>query len=235
MLDRIPVPGTSQQIAVLYEDNHLLIVEKPVNLLTQGDRTGDADLLTLCKKWLKEKYNKPGNVFLGLVHRLDRPVGGLLALAKTSRAAARLSEQVRDRTFRKFYLAVVHGETPPNGVLVHWLAKDPAANLVKTAGPHEKLAKKAELTYVRQAVNPERDLSLVQIQLITGRAHQIRVQFSAEGHPLYGDAKYGRSDSRAQTPALFATKIAFRHPVRDTIVRFDSEPPAAEPWSWFRR
>src|SRR5690625_2236915 len=212
MTELIHAHGISGGIPVLFEDNHLLIVQKPANLLTQADHTGDEDLLTLCRNWLGHKYNKPGNVFLGLVHRLDRPVGGVIALAKTSRAASRLSEQIRNRTFRKQYLAVVHGKIPPNGVLVHYLLKDRSANRVTVSRQNHKAALKAELSYIARGRDRQKNLSLAEIHLITGRPHQIRVQFSAEGYPLFGDTKYGRMNTEAQKPALFATKIIFRHP-----------------------
>jgi 23S rRNA pseudouridine1911/1915/1917 synthase len=227
--------GTSPDIPILFEDNHLLVVCKPVNLLSQEDHTGDPDLLNLCKAYLKKQHQKPGNVFLGLLHRLDRPVGGVMVLAKTSKAASRLSEQIRQRSFQKRYLLVVKGETPPNAFLVHHLLKDPVSNRVKVVSQRHKKAKKAELSYLRLDYNSTHNLSLVQANLITGRPHQIRVQFSAEGFPLLGDKKYGEPDGPADSPALFASGISFRHPTLGSTVSYSASPPDTEPWTLFEQ
>lgn len=223
-------------IPMLYEDNHLLIVNKPVNLLSQADHTGDPDLLSLCKEYLKVKYKKPGNVFLGLVHRLDRPVGGVMVLAKTSKAASRLSEQIRNRKFEKRYLLVVHGETPPNGVFVHHLLKDSDSNRVTVAAADNKKSKRAELVYQQLEYLKKHNISLVKVNLITGRAHQVRVQFSSEGFPLFGDRKYGKEDGHDTTsePALFAFEIIFSHPTLKKKVNFKAPPPSSPPWSFFK-
>ncbi len=225
--------GTNPDIPILFEDNHLLVVCKPVHVLSQQDHTGDPDLLTLCKAYLKKQHQKPGNVFLGLLHRLDRPVGGVMVLAKTSKAASRLSEQIRQRSFQKRYLLVVKGQVPPNAVLVHHLLKDPDSNHVKVVSQRNKKAKKAELSYLRLDYHPTRDLSLVKANLITGRPHQIRVQFSVEGHPLLGDKKYGDPDDTTDSPALFASGISFRHPTHGDTVRYTASPPDTEPWKMF--
>jgi 23S rRNA pseudouridine1911/1915/1917 synthase len=221
-------------IKILYEDNHVLVVEKPPNLLTQGDRTGDADLLSVLKEDLKIRYNKPGNVYLGLVHRLDRPVGGAMVFARTSKAASRLSEQIRLRTFGKTYLAVIHG-TPPKSedTLVHYLEKEEATNTVHvTTKPEE--GKKAVLEYALQ--DTREGLSLVQVRLHTGRPHQIRVQFSAIGHPLYGDQKYGASRNKpGMQLALWAAEVGFDHPTLGSRLSFHSPPPPAYPWNLFTK
>lgn len=257
-------------IKIIYEDNHLLVVEKPQNMLTQGDKTGDDDLLTLLKEDIRRRYNKPGNVYLGLVHRLDRPAGGVMVFAKTSRAASRLSEQVRTGTFGKTYLAVVHGVPDQlSGTLVNYLVKDPATNTVKvlddraagskpaysratgSKAPDGKRtggkvnggmdstgallpagAKKAILDYeVRKAAD---GLSLVQIKLRTGRPHQIRVQFAAIGHPLYGDQKYGASlNEPGMQLALWSAGLAFTHPTLREPATFTSDPPEVYPWTLF--
>jgi len=183
------------RIPILYEDNHLLIVQKPVNVPVQEDHTKDDDLLSMLKRNLKVRYQKPGNVYLGLVHRLDRPVGGVMVFAKTSKAASRLSDAVRQRTMERGYLAVVRG-TPPEeqGVLEHYLIKDSRENKVYTVPPHYKNAKKAVLKYKTMAKT--KNLSLLYVKLHTGRPHQIRVQLSAVGCPLYGDQKYGQKLNR---------------------------------------
>lgn len=225
--------GTSPNIPILHEDNHLMVVNKPVNLLSQQDHTADPDLVTLCKAYLKRRYNKPGNAYIGLVHRLDRPVGGTMVMAKTSKAASRLSEQIRNREIRKRYLLVAHGKTPPNGVLVHHLLKNSETNRVEVLNTEVKKSLRAELSYLRQAYLPDRNLSLVRVNLITGRPHQIRVQFSFEGHPIVGDIKYGIPDEGSSGPALFASGIGFSHPISGKSVSFKCEPPQISPWNYF--
>jgi len=217
----------------VYEDNHLLVVEKPVNLPSQADATGDPDLLSILKQHLKVKYDKPGNVYLGLVHRLDRPVGGVMVFAKTSKAAARLSEQIQQHIFEKNYLAVVHG-TPAkrNAQLEHFLRKDPIKNKVTVFSKPVSQSKQAILDYqVLEVVN---DLSLVSINLRTGRSHQIRAQLAAIGHPLYGDQKYGDHLSKVgEQLALWSIKVKFKHPVKEEQIAFESSPPDCYPWREF--
>lgn len=224
---------TNKKINIIYEDNHLLIVEKPVNILTQSDETGDTDLLTLLKEDLKTRYNKPGNVFLGLVHRLDRPVGGVMVFAKTSKAASRLSEQIRTRTFKKTYLAVVNGTPQPlKGRLEDYLVKDKSTNTVYVAPETNKESKEAVLDY--EVVVVSGCLSLVKINLLTGRPHQIRVQFSSAGYPLYGDQKYGSSVNRpGEQIALWSEEISFKHPISKEDLIFKSHPPMDYPWNLF--
>lgn len=183
------------QIPILYEDNHLLLVQKPVNVPVQGDHTGDDDLLSMLKRDLKVRYQKPGNVYLGLVHRLDRPVGGVMVFAKTSKAASRLSDAVRQRAIKRGYLAVVRGAPPQEqGVLEHYLVKDSRENKVYAVPPQHKNAKKAVLQY--KTIARRKNLSLLYVELHTGRPHQIRVQLSSVGCPLYGDQKYGQGLNR---------------------------------------
>ncbi len=215
------------KIKILYEDNHIIVVEKPVNILVQADITKDVDMLTLIKKYLKEKYNKPGNVYLGLVHRLDRPVGGVMVLAKTSKAAARLSEMIRNSSFKKTYLAVVCGNLKGNGEFVDNIVNDEFKVSIDASG---KLSK---LKY--QVVASAQNLSLVKINLITGRKHQIRAQFAYHGYPLWGDQKYNDNASSGEQIALWAVNIKFKHPVRDEIMNFTSLPNLEKyPWSLFR-
>lgn len=218
-------------IPVLYEDNHVLAVVKPVNVPTQEDASGDPDLLSLLKEDLKIRHNKPGNVFLGLVHRLDRPVGGAMIFAKTSKAASRLSESVRGRHFRKMYTAVLNGvPSAPQGRLTHYLLKDSHTNTVRAVRPGTAGAKEAILEY--RVLGQADGLSLAQIKLHTGRSHQIRVQMQTIGCPLYGDQKYGGSLSRpGQQLALWSLFAGAPHPVSKEDMSFHSLPPAQFPWS----
>jgi len=223
------------RVKILYEDNHLLVVEKPENMLSQSDDTGDPDMLTILKEDIKKRYNKPGNVYLGLVHRLDRPVGGVMVFAKTSKAAARLSDQIRKRDFKKTYLAVVHG-TPVSkyAVLEHYLVKDSSLNTVRVVPSTNDESKKAVLEY--EVLESTDGLSFVRINLHTGRPHQIRVQFSAVGHPLYGDQKYGATVNKpGQQIALWSASITCEHPTLKEEMTFTSLPPDAYPWNLFER
>lgn len=220
-------------IPILFEDNHLLVAEKPQNILSQGDQTGDKDILTLLKEDLKIRHNKPGNVFLGLVHRLDRPVGGAMVFAKTSKAASRLSDQIRTRGFNKIYLAVIHGKPKEDkGTLRHYLLKDEKTNMVSAVDKTIKGAKEAILDY--KVISTVKDFSLVKINLHTGRSHQIRVQFSTIGHPLYGDQRYGQEVNKiGQQIALWSNEITLEHPTLKENMTFTSSPHNVEPWSWF--
>ncbi len=212
---------------IIYEDNHLLVVDKPINIPMQLDSSNDIDLLSLCKKYLKEKYNKPGNVYLGLVHRLDRPVSGVCVFAKTSKAAARLSKQISDHTFKKEYLAVVEDNNLKQcGHFEDYLLKDSKTNTVKI----DKKGKLAILDY--ELIKRKNNLALVQIQLQTGRSHQIRVQFSSRNHSLYGDQRYNKNAKVGQQIALHAYKITFKHPITNEVVEFTSNVNRA-PFSYF--
>lgn len=220
------------KIHLLYEDNHLLVVEKPPNMLTQSDSTGDDDLLSALKENIRIRYNKPGNVYLGLVHRLDRPVGGAMVFAKTSKAAARLSEQIRKNELDKQYLAVVFGRPEkPSGTLVNFLSKDEATNTVRVVDGTE-VGKKASLEY--KVLDFSQGMSLIKIKLHTGRSHQIRVQLSAIGHPLYGDQKYGRGLNKpGMQLALWSVEIGFMHPTLKQFQSYKSVPPDIYPWNLF--
>lgn len=225
-----------EHIKIIYEDNHLLVIEKPVNMPSQKDETNDPDVLSLMKEYIKRKYNKPGNVYLGLVHRLDRPVGGVMVLAKTSKSASRLSEQVRNRHMKKVYLCVVHGRVEPaSSRLVHYLIKDNSKNIVKAYDKEVRGAKEAILDYKVEAYYD--NFSLVRVFLHTGRPHQIRVQLAAIGHHLYGDMKYGTHYmSGTRQLALWSTQITVCHPTLKTQMVFESTPPQeAEPWVWFSK
>ncbi|MFD2672987.1 RluA family pseudouridine synthase [Marinicrinis sediminis] len=215
---------------ILYEDNHVIVIEKPFNMPTQEDATRDLDVVNALKQDLKQRYDKPGNVFVGLVHRLDRPVGGAMLFAKTSKAASRLSDQVRTHRFQKAYLAIVHG-TPQSlhGELVDYLVKDPKTNIVTRTHPRDPNGKKAVLTY--QCGTTQKGYTLVAIRLHTGRPHQIRVQLSGLGHPLFGDQKYGQQLNRAgQQIALWSTRIGFQHPTQKEPVWCTQLPPRSEQW-----
>jgi 23S rRNA pseudouridine1911/1915/1917 synthase len=218
---------------LIYEDNHLLVVEKPVNIPSQADESNDPDLLSILKNDLKCRYQKPGQVYLGLVHRLDRPVGGVMVFAKTSKAAARLSAQIRGGEFQKTYLAVVYGLPEKlQGSLQHLLFKDGRQNKVTVVATPRPGAKEAVLDY---EVLGERDgFSLVRIHLQTGRSHQIRVQFAATGHPLYGDQKYGGAYNKpGQQIALWSTRIRCLHPTKNEPLAFQAAPPDDYPWNLF--
>ncbi|HKJ32088.1 MAG TPA: RluA family pseudouridine synthase [Balneolales bacterium] len=220
------------EIPILYEDNHLLVIDKPQNMPAQPDISGDKDALSLLKRYLKKKYDKPGNVFLGLVHRLDRPAGGVMVFARTSKAASRLTDQMRHRFIKKTYLAVVRGKTPVSGTLTHYLLKNHDLNIVKSVSPETKKAKKAVLHYT--TLETVGSLSLVSVQLETGRSHQIRVQFSKEGHPLWGDYKYGNNQvNDHQNLALYSHKLILTHPTQKQSMIFEAVPPMQYPWTEF--
>lgn len=191
---------------VLYEDNHVIAVIKPAGILSQGDKTGDADMLEMVRAYLKEKYKKPGNVFVGLVHRLDRNVSGVMLFAKTSKGASRLSEAIREGKVEKEYHAVVHGILKNGGALRHYLVRDEATNRTEVFDTPRSGAKEARLQY--EVVKAGKETTLVRIQLETGRSHQIRAQFAAIGHPLLGDIKYGGPELPQHAMALCCTKMS---------------------------
>ena len=217
-------------LKVLYEDNHIIVVEKPVNIPSQGDKTGDIDMLTIIKAYLKEKYNKPGDVYLGLVHRLDRPTGGVMVFAKTSKAASRLSQQVRDKKFHKKYLAIVDGKMEnKKGTYRDFLLKNEKTNTSKVVKEGTKNSKEAVLDYEVLKYNEEINMSLVSVDLHTGRHHQIRVQFASRNHSLSGDQKYG-TRGRGKQLALWAYYLSFEHPTRNDKMEFEDYPEPVGSW-----
>ncbi|SDW60590.1 RluA family pseudouridine synthase [Paenibacillus sp. CF384] len=229
-----PIAAPAPLLPVLYEDNHLLAVIKPPGLLSQADETGEMDMVTLLKDDLKARYQKPGNVYVGLVHRLDRPVGGAMLFAKTSKAASRLSESVRSRSFDKLYVAVVHGSpAAASGRLRHYLRKDAGRNIVTVHKKQVPDAKEAILDYA--VVAKQGGLTLITVKLLTGRSHQIRAQMAEIGCPLVYDRKYGAPAVQGeQDIALWSTSIGVAHPVTKEWLTIHAMPPKTEPWSRFR-
>lgn len=223
-----------QKLKVIYEDNHIIIVEKIPNVPSQSDKTGDIDMLTMVKQYIKEKYNKPGNVYLGLVHRLDRPVGGIMIFAKTSKAASRLSDQVREKVFKKKYLAVVDGKIEnKSGTLEDYLYKDERNNISKVVNKNKKNAKFAKLDYEVIKYDEVKNLSLVKVNLHTGRHHQIRVQLSNFGHSIFGDQKYGTRGQGKQI-ALWAYELTINHPITKEEMTFKDLPENVGTWCILR-
>lgn len=215
------------KVNILYEDNHLLVVVKPENIPTCADESHDIDLLSILKNYLKEKYQKPGNVYLGLVHRLDRPVSGVMVFAKTSKCASRLGKQLNSKEFVKKYYAVVLGNLKSNGTFEDYLLKDNKTNMVKV----DLSGKIASLNY--EVIANKQNMSLVEVKLNTGRAHQIRVQFASHGFPLYGDQKYNKKAIRGEQIALFSHFLSFKHPITNEVLEFNLELPKRYPFNLF--
>ena len=217
-------------IPVLYEDNHLLCVEKPANLPVQADSSLDRDLLSILRDYIGRRYEKPGRVYLGLVHRLDRPVGGAMLFARTSKAAARLSAQFAAHTVQKRYYAVLQGELRAETRLENLLVSDERTGMTREARPGEAGAKKAALVSTPLLVRD--GLTLADVRLETGRRHQIRVQHLLAGLPLWGDARYG-GGRPGQQIALWAHSLTFEHPTLKTPVAIESLPPPEGAWRKF--
>lgn len=206
---------------IIYEDNHVLVAVKPPNMLSQEDATGDMDILTWLKEDIKVRYNKPGKVYLGLVHRLDRPVGGLMVFARTSKAASRLSQQMQQHLMGREYLCVVTGEVKDSFTLTDYLVKDPKTNHVTVCDSDRKGAQQAILH--GECIERRQGTALCAIRLETGRNHQIRVQMSHSGAPLWGDNRYG-SGIPGQQIALWGYKLAFEHPTTHEVMTFYDVP-----------
>lgn len=217
------------KINIIYEDNHLLVVEKPINIPVCEDESKDLDLLSILKNYIKINYNKPGNVYLGLVHRLDRPVGGVMVFAKTSKAASRLSSQVSNHTLKKTYIVVIEGKIKKEDTLVDYLYKDSKKNISYVVSKDK--GKESILNY--KVLSYKDNFSLVEINLKTGRSHQIRVQFSSRGYPLVGDAKYNKNHDGKTSVALFAKKLNFTHPVTKEKLSFELDVPDRYPFNMF--
>jgi len=224
--------NTRPNIPILYEDNHLLIIDKPEGLLSQADKTQHKDVTLLCKQYLKNTYNKTGNVYLGLTHRLDRPVSGLMILTKTSKAASRISEQIRQHAIKKTYWAIVYGRTPLEAEYTHFLKKDPKTNTTKAFSSKKSGAKEAKLRI--KTLKQSAHYSLVEVDLITGKPHQIRVQLTKVGFPIWGDYKYGEENTGpGKKLALRAMALTFTHPVKKETQMVQASIPGYQPWNLF--
>ena len=224
---------SEEKLEILYEDNHIIVVLKPQNLASCPDESGDDNLLDRVREYIRTSCNKQGNVYVGLVHRLDRPTGGVMVFARTSKAAGRLGEQMKTGDFEKKYLTVLVGSpNPASGKLTGYLKKNTVNNMVYLCPQGTDGAKLAVLEYC--TVEERAGLALVKVRLHTGRSHQIRVQMAGISHPVYGDMRYGGEKAVKGKLALWAYSLAFTHPVTKERMRFMSEPPAGEaPWSKF--
>jgi 23S rRNA pseudouridine1911/1915/1917 synthase len=218
---------------VLYEDNHIIVVNKLPSQIVQGDKTGDIPLADLIKEYIRDKYSKPGDVFLGVVHRLDRPVSGVTIFARTSKALTRLNEMLKSREIRKTYWAVVKNQPPSTGeLLVNYLLRDESRNKSFVVGEKNKNAQRAELTY--KVLQKSNSYFLLEVDLHTGRHHQIRAQLSNMGCPIKGDLKYGFPRSNQDGSIhLHARQIIFTHPVKKEIISIVAEPPHDPVWDFF--
>ena len=223
-----------EELNVVYADNHIIVVVKPQNVPTQEDESKDKDLLTMVKEYIKVKENKPGNVYVGLVHRLDRPTGGIMVFAKTSKSASRLTQEMHTGDFKKRYLAVVVGKPrEKRAKLVNYLLKNARTNTVQVVPELTTNAKRAELDYV--VLDDNEKVSLVEVNLATGRSHQIRVQLKNIGCPIYGDVKYGGDKlAKGHNLALWAYELKFVHPTTKENMTFKCYPPEdITPWNVF--
>ena len=222
-----------EDLIILHEDNHIIVVLKPQNIPSCEDSSGDKDLLNMIKDYIKVTYNKPGNVYLGLVHRLDRPTGGVMVFAKSSKAAARLSEQIQNGDFEKRYFAVLAGvPKEEKATLTHYMKKNAVNNMVYICGETVQGARFASLDY--NVVEKKDGLTLTEVRLHTGRSHQIRVQMNAIGCPVYGDMRYGGEKAKKGYLALWAYYLSFTHPVSKERMVFRVQPPKENaPWTAF--
>ncbi|WP_114784292.1 RluA family pseudouridine synthase [Botryobacter ruber] len=220
---------------VLFEDNHLLVVNKPAGMLVHGDETGDKPLAEVAKEYIKHKYNKPGNVFIGVVHRLDRPVSGVVVLAKTSKALARLNELFKSRKTHKTYWALVQQRPPAEQqTLVHWLVKDTARNVTKAFAKANPQGLRSELSY--RLLSHQNEKYLLEVNPVTGRPHQIRVQLASMRCPIIGDLKYGAKQPLPdKSIALHARQLEFEHPTLKTPIQVTAPPPETAVWAAFRK
>lgn len=222
-------------LAILYEDNHLIAVNKPAGVLSQGDKTGDIVLADIVKEYLVKKYNKPGEAFLGLIHRLDRPVSGVVLLAKTSKALSRMNELFKTRAVQKNYWAIVEQKPAiEKATLVHWLKKNEAKNMSFASKTESKDALKCELEY--EYIDSSDKYHLLEVNPHTGRHHQIRVQLSTIGCKIKGDLKYGAKRSNPDASiSLHARKLTFIHPVSKEPVAIVAPVPEEVVWKFFEK
>jgi len=211
-------------VRILFEDNHIIVVGKPIGLLSQKDKTGDDSIIEILKEYIKIKYNKPGNVFLGSVHRLDRPTSGVMVFARTSKALSRLTIALKEKAFSKKYYAILEGKVgESSGKLVHYLLKNTRSNVVNAYKKEVKGSKKSILEYNNMAVID--GFSLLDIHLLTGRSHQIRAQLSTEFYPIYGDKKYGGNKGvKDRKICLHCYSLSFIHPVKKEPMSFNLRP-----------
>ena len=223
---------TYKDLQIAFEDNHLLVVVKPADVPCQADESGDPDMLSLLKQYLVEKYNKPGEAWLGLVHRLDRPTGGVMVFAKTSKAAARLCEAIKNGEVEKKYFAILEGVPRYKAdKLTCYLKKSPDTNTVKVVPQLTEGAKYAELDY--KVLATKENVSLVTVNLVTGRGHQIRVQMQNMGNPIVGDKRYGTGKYPNAPLCLFAYELRFAHPISGKEMVFRVYPPEESAWKLF--
>ena len=225
------VTDTGHGVKILFFFFYLIVAIKPAGVLSQSDGSNAPDMLTILKAYIKEKYQKPGEVYLGLVHRLDRPVSGVMVFARTSKAASRLSEQIRSRKVEKIYRCVVNGVLEGSGRLENYISKDESTNTVTVSDTEKPGYKASYLDY--KALDSKDGLTLVEVKLGTGRSHQIRAQMAHSGFPLIGDQKYGKKDDRTKDIALEAYKLSFEHPVKREFITFEAPVPDTFPWSLF--
>lgn len=218
-------------INIIYEDNHLLVVEKPINIPSQKDASNDKDMLTLLKEYIKDKANKPGDVYLGLVHRLDRPAGGLMVFAKTSKAASRLTKEMKEHNIKKIYNSIIEGDLKDSDTFIDYLVKDGKTNTSKVTLDKE-LGKEAILHY--QVIKRVGNLNLVEINLETGRPHQIRVQFASRNLALLGDQRYNKKATKKDQLSLYSVKLEFLHPTTKELMSFSINLPNTYPWNLFK-
>lgn len=218
---------------VIYEDNHIIVAVKPFGMPSQEDDSKDLDMLSWIKAYVKEKYNKPGEAFIGLVHRLDRVSGGLMVFARTSKSASRLSEQIRKKQIQKKYLLIAEGSLKDkSGTLEDYLLKDKSNNTVQAFKNKVDGSKDAILNY--KVIDENEELSFIEVELITGRSHQIRVQFSSRGCPIYGDAKYGSINPQRKSIALWSAYLSFEHPTKKEKLELSVDVPEQIPWNFFK-